>query len=84
MPTVYATTYDHAVPGEQFAAEGRCEAVRDVLRAAGIDSTRHDEPPWLDAGNLSAYVDVSIGTMYVDVADEHVARAKALLDAPSA
>jgi hypothetical protein len=84
MPTVYTTTYDHAVPGEQFAAEQRCEAVRDVLRAAGIGSTLHDEPPWLDAANLSGYVDVSDGAMYVDVADENVARARALLDAPLA
>jgi hypothetical protein len=84
MPTVYATTYDHAVPGEQYAAEQRCEAVRDVLRAAGIDSRRHDEPPWLDAANLSGYVDVSDGTISVAVADEHVARARSLLDAPLA
>lgn len=79
MPAAFEVGYDDRVSGEKWEAETRCEAVRAALAADGIAARIEDDPPWMDAGNLSGYYqDCSGGTLYVTVADGDLERARAL------
>lgn len=79
MPAAFEVWYDDRVSGEKWEAEKRCEAVRAALAAVGIAARIEDDPPWMDAGNLSGYYqDCSGGTLYVTVGDDDLKRARAL------